>query len=351
MMEPIFKNLWLLLLISFFPSCNENQENKVTYNKYLKRAISQTEQNYSGFKGKVSEDSTYYSYLKTRLLNDSIYTQQELVKRLESYLEFFKDDHLYLNKKQSNVSPYKKYKPIKNDSNKNALDFQFEILDSNTSYLKVPTFKPGFAYKTKSIIEKNMSQITTHDLLIIDIRGNGGGADRGWLPLMPLIYTNPINGINIEIFTSEENVIHTKQYRKSQELHNKMDSNPDSYVTLFGDEYIRKRFFNYKVLPKPKYVAVLVDRYVMSSGERFVLAAKQSMKTKIFGENTKGGIDYTNVRKVDIIDHKLQMSIPTTRTAGLPRNSIDGSGIVPDFYLNMSNTTINEIIEIYKRIL
>ena len=41
--------------------------------------------------------------------------------------------------------------------------------------------------------------------LIIDIRNNGGGSDRSYTELLPILYTNPIRKVGVELLSTSLN--------------------------------------------------------------------------------------------------------------------------------------------------
>jgi C-terminal processing protease CtpA/Prc len=82
-------------------------------------------------------------------------------------------------------------------------------------------------------------------------------------------------------------------------------------------------------LPMPRRVAVLTDRGCASSCEAFVLAARQSDKVTLYGDNTGGLTDYGNVI-TDATPHPaLRLYVPTARSNRLPEESYDVVGIPP----------------------
>jgi C-terminal processing protease CtpA/Prc len=308
------------------------------YTKIFTFAIQQVEANYPGFETKYKADSAYYKYLKNKMLSDSIITINDLLSHLKSYLNFFKDKHLGI-----------RYTKIYgSNSNRNAEIFSFSQIEKDVSYLKFNSFNTNYTSQIDSVIKSNYKKITSSDYLIIDIRGNGGGGDRCYRSIIPLLYTNPISGINIEVYASEDNIKHTKVERRNENLNSLMDANKGGFVPIFGRNYIHTEDYKLKQLKKPKFIAIVTDRNVGSAAERFVLTAKQSKKTKIFGENTSGCIDYTNVRYINLIKDELFLGMPTTRTMNLPLNKIDEVGIVPDFYLDLSSEPIQQVLKIIK---
>lgn len=81
---------------------------------------------------------------------------------------------------------------------------------------------------------------------------------------------------------------------------------------------------------------ILVNRRTASSGEAFVLDAKQSKKVKILGTPTYGAIDYGTACFFDFGCGNYKLMMPTWRSMRLPEYPIDNIGIQPDIYIDKS---------------
>lgn len=76
-------------------------------------------------------------------------------------------------------------------------------------------------------------------------------------------------------------------------------------------------------------VAVVVDRACASSCEDFVLDARQSGRVAVLGtENTRGSIDYGNVRSTWLPGWR-RLRVPTSRSRRLPAERLNEVGIAP----------------------
>jgi len=84
----------------------------------------------------------------------------------------------------------------------------------------------------------------------------------------------------------------------------------------------------------PKQIAVLVNQRTASSGEAFVLAAKQSKKVKVLGVPTYGAIDYGSASLFEFGCPDYQLMMPTWRVMRLPDYPLDNIGIQPDIFLD-----------------
>ena len=68
----------------------------------------------------------------------------------------------------------------------------FEQIDASTSLIRIPSFSNSEKQLIDSVISINKETILQSENLIIDLRDNGGGSDRCYSELIPILYTNPI---------------------------------------------------------------------------------------------------------------------------------------------------------------
>jgi C-terminal processing protease CtpA/Prc len=83
-------------------------------------------------------------------------------------------------------------------------------------------------------------------------------------------------------------------------------------------------------MPFPKRVAVLVDN-AASTGEQFLLEARQSRKVTLFGkENSAGVLDFSNTVDMPTPSGRYRVFWATSRSLRLPGDPVDPDGIAPD---------------------
>ncbi len=81
----------------------------------------------------------------------------------------------------------------------------------------------------------------------------------------------------------------------------------------------------------PRKVAILINRDTVSSGELFVLMARQSRKVTVYGENSAGMIDYGDVLSYETVSPSIKPGVPFTRFNWLDEGvSVDKQGLLPD---------------------
>ncbi len=208
----------------------------------------------------------------------------------------------------------------------------FLHLSNETALLRIPSFSYNKTDEINTLIKRNKKSILSHKNLIIDLRGNEGGSDYSWKEIIPFIYTNPIETIGVEFYSTPLNrslhydslpffrrIIAHKHIKKAKK-------NDGKFV-------VRNSFSIQKlktIHPKPQKVMVLVDEDCASSTEQFIFAAKQSTKTTIYGKQTFGALDVSNIVRVFTPDNCFLMSYCVTRTLRPAADRIDDIGIVPD---------------------
>ncbi len=208
----------------------------------------------------------------------------------------------------------------------------FLHLSDETALLRIPSFSYNKTDEINTLIKRNEKSILSHKNLIIDLRGNEGGSDYSWREIIPFIYTNPIETIGVEFYSTPLNrslhyddlpffrrIIAHKHIKKAKKNDGK---------------FVARNSFSIQKLktihPKPQKVMVLVDEDCASSTEQFIFAAKQSTKTTIYGKQTFGALDVSNMVRVFTPDNCFLMSYSVTRTLRPAAARIDDIGIVPD---------------------
>jgi hypothetical protein len=83
----------------------------------------------------------------------------------------------------------------------------------------------------------------------------------------------------------------------------------------------------------PERIGILMDNRCASAAEEFLLLARQSRKVVLFGSNSRGCLDYSNVRKIPLPSGSRVLGVPMSRSRRLPQSPVDGHGIAPDVRL------------------
>ncbi|MEM9525929.1 MAG: S41 family peptidase [Bacteroidota bacterium] len=223
----------------------------------------------------------------------------------------------------------------------------FEQLSPTTALLRIPTFSGSEKQVIDSVIQHHREQILATENLIIDIRNNGGGSDRCYNALLPIMYTNPIRSVGVEYYSTPLNnqrmldFINKPEYnfdesgkQWAQESYDVLSTRIGEFVNL-KDEIVSITTYD-TIYPFPKNVGILINGNNGSTSEQFLLAAKQSKKVKLFGTTTFGVLDISNMYYVDAPCGDFQLGYSLTRSMRIPDMTIDDKGIKPDYYLDKS---------------
>lgn len=218
-----------------------------------------------------------------------------------------------------------------------------QLLNENTYLLRVPSFEVSRKKDIDSLISKYKKDITSKKNLIIDLRGNGGGAGKSYNEILPIIYTNPIKTIMWEHLSTKLNNQRWSDWLKNKNLsekdktfisnvNEKLNKNLGKFVYIY--ENVGFEIFDQKMVYEfPKNIAIIIDENNASATEQFLLSAKQSQKVKIYGSKTFGALDMSEINSVESPDKNFTLYYCLTKSLRLPNFPIDNYGIQPDFYI------------------
>lgn len=254
--------------------------------------------------------------------------------------------------RREGAPPLKPYTPSAS-ANKPSPKIDASSLSPNTFYIKMASFD-GTKRPIDSILKANEQLLNMVPNLVLDIRGNGGGGDDPWLPLIPYFYTNPIRMIGADALASETTIgIFKKRLenknisREDADYLNKrlalMENKKGQWVTSNADEI-------YSALkPKafPKKIIIIMNNECGSAAEEFLLAARQSTKVTLVGENSIGNLDYSNIVTTPFSCFPYTLVYATTRSRRLDLGQgIDNVGIAPKIYLPKETNWLDEALKI-----
>lgn len=217
----------------------------------------------------------------------------------------------------------------------------FKKLSSKTAYLKISTFDSSNGKNIDSIINANKILLNDMPNLIIDLRGNGGGSDWTFAPLMNLVYTGPVKHIGNDLLSTDTNIEGWKSFLADEDrsednkqgirtIIQNLEANKGKMVTNTKDLDIT----GYIAVASPKKVAILIDKGCASSTEEFLLEARQSKKVVLMGENTSGTLDYSNVLTAPFPCMPYVIGYSSSRSRRIDAGQgIDNIGIKPAKYL------------------
>lgn len=219
----------------------------------------------------------------------------------------------------------------------------FEKLSDKTVVLRIPSFDGSAKKQIDSVINANIKTITQTENLIIDLQNNGGGSDGSFEKLIPLIYTNPIRVVGMELLSTPLNNKRMEEFANdpeasehdkkwAKEAVDKLNKNIGKFVNL--DSSIVDLETSDTMYAYPKKVGIIINGGCGSTTEQFILAAKQSKKVKLFGTTTFGSLDISNMFSVKSPCNDLELGYCLSKSYRIPDFTIDGKGLQPDYYLD-----------------
>jgi hypothetical protein len=281
--------------------------------------------------------------------NKAIYYMGNRSKEEETYT-FVKGIIIYFNNTKAVFtreypSPQQTSEEINNELNE-LEGFYLKPVSPKTILFKIASFENSYTNRIKKLIEDNTNLLNHYENLIIDLRGNGGGTDYSYHPILPYLYTNPIRYLSGEYLVTQTLIDGLSNWANNADKEKDAEEIANVKSDLFRMEGKIGKYIPYStegnfgfskqdsVYAFPKKVVLLVDGRCGSSTEKFVLDAKQSKKVKVIGTPTFGAVDYVSVRqfKLDCEDYTLYM--PTVRMMRLPEYPLDNIGIQPDIYMD-----------------
>lgn len=222
-------------------------------------------------------------------------------------------------------------------------------ISDKTIWLRIPWFTDEYAKPLKDLIAANQSDIDAAPNMIIDIRGNGGGSDYVYGPLIPLIYTRPIVNFGAEVRATDDNI--ALRHQMAEKLKAEAPEQAARLEQLNGlmrkslGGYVSGRNFGFtrleSVRPFPRRVVVLIDG-AASTAEQFLLTARQSHKVTLMGQtNSAGVVDFANAVSMKTPSGRNVVQWAISRTLRLPDDPVDPYGIPP--YVRISQAVADPV--------
>jgi hypothetical protein len=213
----------------------------------------------------------------------------------------------------------------------------FRSLSRGIALLTLPSMQVQYAADVDSVVRTHAAELGRLDLLVIDVRGNQGGGDNTYMPILPLLFTDTITTVAGSVLSSPANIAYYERFLDPAgvnsptwvvEMLADMRAQPGAQIalppsTLAYDD----------VRPYPRAIAILLDGVAASSTETFLLKARQSSKVRLFGQPSAGIVDYLNPAHHPLGCGVVLQAPTIRRSLRLPADAIDNIGIAPDVLL------------------
>ena len=221
-----------------------------------------------------------------------------------------------------------------------------EILSAKTLRLTLKNFEPYNRDALIALIKARHEDLESHPNWIIDVRGNGGGSDSSYQPLMTWLMPDEFATASAEILTTRANIEGWTrvcalygpgdpecQKSLSDSIARMRKAAPGTYVAMDDSGAMSYGRIERLEPHRPSRVAILIDGGCGSSCEEFALEARQSFNVKLIGQHTFGSLDYANLRPYDLPSGRRRLWYATTRSTRIPGLTVDVAGVPPDIYL------------------
>jgi hypothetical protein len=221
-----------------------------------------------------------------------------------------------------------------------------DILSPKTLRLTLKSFEPYYRDALIALIKARHQDLEAHPNWIVDVRGNGGGSDSTYKPLMPWLTPDEVAGANTGILATRANIEGWTRVcaidapgdaecekSLSDSIARMRKAAPGTYVTMNDRGAMSYSRVELLEPHRPLRVAILIDGGCGSSCEEFALEARQSFSVKLIGQRTFGSLDYSNLRPHDLPSGRRRLWYATTRSTRIPGLMVDVAGVPPDIYL------------------
>jgi len=192
--------------------------------------------------------------------------------------------------------------------------FDFKTLEEKgVGYISIRSFD-GNAVSTLNDFAATGADFKDAEVIIFDIRGNGGGSD-----IYGDMWVKNFTGQNIALPTAHSNRVTAL-----------------SHGTL-GNERIEEIYIDGKVIPNDIPILVLVDNYCASAGESMLLFLKTLENAVIIGSSSAGYQLAGNRVDLTLPNSGVPFSFGTSFSFKFDTTNVDGVGYAPDVYCDPIN--------------
>lgn len=222
-----------------------------------------------------------------------------------------------------------------------------DMLSAATALLTIPSFFPAARGPLAALIEQHRGELGTRANWIIDVRGNDGGADTTYAPLLPWLMADGWIEVSERIYVTPAN-LHAEERIAQEfapgdaEVARITETTVQRMRSVAAGEWVQQQYDQgwraerpAQLEPhRPQRVAILMDRRCGSTCEQFLLTVRQSFSVKLVGRSRSAGVrDASNLRSHMLPSGRRRLWYATTLSNRLPGLPVDDIGICPDVFL------------------
>ena len=194
-------------------------------------------------------------------------------------------------------------------------------LDDKTAHLRLRTFSDG--YKAKEMDQKFEEISTKAENLIIDLRGNGGGAVSNLQHFMSHLLPP----------RTELGTMVSKRTAKAFADATKGDATNGAEIAKWTDRKFRTSPL--KAEPYKGKIAVLISRSSASASEICAAALSEQVKAPLIGSRSAGAVLVSRIVK---LPEGLEMKVPISDFYTSKLRRLEGNPLQPDYEVSTRDT-------------
>lgn len=308
-MKAITRFFWIVAatVVCVLPVVAQNPAGDVVPESDFEFAVRQIEECYTGYPSLVTDTNrAEYEALKERLRGEiatsKSHVGEAICEAVGEFFGWFGDMHLSAG---PYTAPYyqSRYPDYNNKMNPYAPQNVACKINDDAFLIRVPSFwsigeegKKNVKWIAQAV---DLYRESGCEDLVVDIRGNSGGLDLAFTPLMNLLYDHANTLNDVEFRVSPENEAFLRQ-RAAELEYEVLAAAADSMAVSKSDFSIftgdKCQFALDSVSVLPRRAAVITDGYNASSAEQFLLQVRAcSARTTIYGQDhTLGCFDFSN---------------------------------------------------------
>ncbi|MEP6622236.1 MAG: S41 family peptidase [bacterium] len=210
-------------------------------------------------------------------------------------------------------------------------------LPSGTAVVSVVSFSPEYRTLLQRLVDDEWARLAKAPSVIIDLRGNEGGASFVAEPLLPLLWsgtqTPPDSTTPVVIASVTNRAFWARTSWAPRGLGDRLAVAPNGSLVPFSNESTPRPERPARLAPPQQRVVILTDHSTVSAAEQVVLWAREYGRARIYGEATGGAIDYQSTLLVRVACSAMGqlLSYPLIATSSsLPAGGFNRRGIMPD---------------------